>query len=81
MATARCVESASVADTVRVVAQVLLPTVAGGVIKRRPAVMALTERRRLDHKAVRLMTTLRRRYGLAPLRLPHGVLIACVAGT
>ena len=61
--------TASVTDTMRVAAQVLLPTLAGGVIKRRPAALAIAEKLQLDRPGVRLMRRLRSRYGARPLRL------------
>ncbi|PRX45469.1 cytochrome P450 [Prauserella shujinwangii] len=60
-------------DTARVLGQVVLPTLAGGVLKRRPKVMALAGRLRLDRPAVRLLRRLRSRYGPdpVPLRIPR----------
>lgn len=60
---------ASVTDTLRVTAQVMLPTLLGGVVKRRPRAMALAQKLQLDQRAIRLHQRLRRRYGSGPLRL------------
>lgn len=60
---------ASVLDTLRFGAQVLAPTVARGVILRRPAAVALADLLDADHRAVRLLQRLRARYGPGPLRL------------
>ncbi|WP_243794293.1 cytochrome P450 [Saccharopolyspora gloriosae] len=60
---------ASVADTVRVATRVVLPTLAAGVIVRRPRIMALAEKLQFDRSAIRLLTALRLRYGDGPLRL------------
>jgi cytochrome P450 len=61
--------TASVQDTVRVALQVVLPTLAGGVIKRRPLGLAAAEKLQLDRSAVRLLRRLKSRYGGRPLRL------------
>lgn len=63
---------ASARDTARVTAQVLLPLVARGLIVRRPWVVAVAERIDADRRAVRLLQSLRSRYGPGPLllRLP-----------
>jgi cytochrome P450 len=60
---------ASVRDTARVVAAVLLPTVARGVIVRRRPVTALAERLDLEGRAVATLQRLRAVYGPGPLRL------------
>ena len=69
---ASTVTKASILDTLRVVASVLAPTIAKGVIKRRPSMERMAQRRNLDLKAVKLMQDLRRKYGSGPLllRLP-----------
>ncbi|MFL5612858.1 MAG: cytochrome P450 [Gemmatimonadaceae bacterium] len=46
-----------------------IPTVAKGVIIRRPRIVAIAERLQLDRKAVRCLQRLRRRYGDGPLLL------------
>lgn len=56
-------------DMLRVIATVLTPTIAKGVIKRRPSMVAFAQRRDLDTKAVRLMQRLRKKYGSDPLLL------------
>ncbi|OXM70076.1 cytochrome P450 [Amycolatopsis vastitatis] len=61
--------TASVGETVRVAAEVALPTLLGGVIKRRPAAMALAGKLGLDSSAVRLLRRLRDRHGARPLKL------------
>jgi len=63
------IPTATVADTLAAFADVLLPTLAKGVILRRPAVVALAERLDLDRRAVRRMQHLRDRYGAGPLLL------------
>jgi cytochrome P450 len=63
---------ASVPDTVRVVATVLVPTVARGVLARRPRIVAFAETADADRRAVRTLQRMRARYGPGPLglRLP-----------
>lgn len=63
---------ASTADTARLLSTVLLPTLAGGVIKRRPLLMGLVGLLGGDERAVRELARLRDRYGEGPLplRLP-----------
>jgi cytochrome P450 len=56
-------------DTARVLATVLLPTLAKGVIVRRPGVMAAAERLQSDTRAIDTMRHLRDRYGPEPVRL------------
>ncbi|SES21056.1 Cytochrome P450 [Lentzea xinjiangensis] len=56
-------------DTARVLATVLLPTLAKGVIVRRPGVMALAEKTRSDSAAIDTLRHLRDRYGPEPVRL------------
>ncbi|MTD53374.1 cytochrome P450 [Amycolatopsis pithecellobii] len=60
---------ASFSDTARVAAQILTPTLAGGVIKRRPRAMAVAERLQLDRAGIRLLQRLRARYHGQPVRL------------
>lgn len=62
-------ETASVAETLRVALEVALPTLAGGVIKRRPAAMALAGKLQFDRPAVRLLRRLRERHYGRPLKL------------
>jgi cytochrome P450 len=61
--------TASVAETVRVAVAVALPTLAGGVIKRRPAAMAVAEKLQVDRPAVKLLARLRDRHDGRPLKL------------
>lgn len=61
---------ASVPDTLKLLAEVIIPTVAKGPIIRRPKVVALAERFNLDTRAVRRVQTLRRTYGPGVLQLP-----------
>lgn len=60
---------ANAADTARVIKTVLTPTLAKGVIKRRPLVEAAAQHHELDTKALRLLQELRDRYGNGPLIL------------
>lgn len=60
---------ASALDTARVLARVIAPTLASGVILRRRAVMALADRLDVDRSATDLLRQLRSRYGGGPLRL------------
>ncbi|PKS12442.1 hypothetical protein jhhlp_000648 [Lomentospora prolificans] len=60
---------ASVLDTMRVMNTVVAPTLAKGVIKRRPSVEALAQHRALDTKAIELLQDLRHKYGNGPLYL------------
>jgi cytochrome P450 len=60
---------ASVLDTVRVAAQVVAPTLATGIIKRRPRMMALAQKFQVDRSAIKLLQRLRGKYGEGPLRL------------
>ncbi|GAA0207172.1 cytochrome P450 [Saccharothrix mutabilis subsp. mutabilis] len=60
---------ASRLDTGKAFANVLLPTLAKGVIVRRPSSMALAEKVQADAMAVRTMKALRDKYGPEPLRL------------
>ncbi|GHG14033.1 MULTISPECIES: cytochrome P450 [Amycolatopsis] len=62
-------EAASVAETLRVALEVALPTLAGGVIKRRPAMMAVAGKLQFDRRAVRLLRRLRDRHHGHPLKL------------
>ncbi|PXY35046.1 cytochrome P450 [Prauserella sp. PE36] len=60
---------ATIPDTARVAGGVVLPTLAGGVLKRRPRVMALAELLQLDRPAVGLLRRLHARHGPGPLLL------------
>ncbi|MFJ9787778.1 cytochrome P450 [Amycolatopsis sp. NPDC101161] len=61
--------TASVTETLRVAAEVALPTLAGGVIKRRPIAMGLGGKLQVDRPAVKLLSRLRDRYDGRPLKL------------
>ncbi len=63
------VARATVAETVGVVAGIVVPLVARGLIVRRPRVTALQQRLDVDARAVKRLQRLRRRYGPGPLRL------------
>ncbi|MBB3052949.1 hypothetical protein FHS23_003992 [Prauserella isguenensis] len=65
-------DTASLGETARVAATVLLPAVATGLIRRRPAAMQLVERYEVDRLAVRTLRKLRRDHRGRPvqLRLP-----------
>ncbi|WP_461030387.1 cytochrome P450, partial [Streptomyces sparsus] len=56
-------------ERLRALRYVLLPAVAGGVILRRPAGMAMAARRDWDGKGVRVAREMRERYGPGPLML------------
>ncbi|MFC6929462.1 cytochrome P450 [Actinomadura yumaensis] len=60
---------ASALDTARICAEVLAPTIARGILARRPRVVALAGRLRLDERGGRLLQRMRARYGPGPLRL------------
>ncbi|KAF4407205.1 cytochrome P450 [Streptomyces lycii] len=60
---------ATPAEQLRIAAAVVLPALAGGVIKRRPAGTALAERFQLDRYGIRTLARLRRTYGEGPLLL------------
>ncbi|WP_206305999.1 cytochrome P450 [Streptomyces sp. RFCAC02] len=67
------------ADQTRLVARLLLPALAEGVIRRRPLPMALAQRARADRGAIDELCRLRERYGPGPLRLtPAGRDVAVV---
>src|SRR5688500_14026513 len=60
---------ATIKDTLAVVADVILPTVATGPVIRRPRMAALADWLDLDRRAVRRMQHIRDRYGSGPLFL------------
>jgi len=66
----RALPTASVLDTLGLALDVLAPTIARGVIIRRPKVEAMAEQFDLDRRAVQRMQTLRDKYGPGPLMLP-----------
>lgn len=59
-------------DTLNVLFRVFLPTIAKGVIMRRPSMLWLADRLDLDARAVRVMQRVRAEYGAGPalVRLP-----------
>lgn len=56
-------------DKLAVIVDVLLPTVAKGVVLRRPLTMALADRWDVDRRAIRRLQKLRDKYGSGPLML------------
>ncbi len=60
---------AGVFDTFAVLTDVVLPTLAKGVIMRRPAVLSFAERFNLDRRGIRRMQRIRKAYGTSPLLL------------
>ncbi|MBY5405559.1 cytochrome P450 [Rhizobium leguminosarum] len=64
------INRASWIDTLRVVAAVMVPTAAKGIIIRRPITERLAQRQGLDTGAVKQMQRLVKKYGRAPLLLP-----------
>jgi cytochrome P450 len=71
----------SAADTARLTAELALPALATGLIRRRPRAMAVAQHLQTDRRAVRLLNRLRLRYGTGPLlvTLP-GRTVALVLG-
>lgn len=70
-----------VGETLRVALGVVGPTLAQGVIARRPRVVALAERLDLDRRAVRTVQQLHRRHGDGPVQLAvPGRRVALVLG-
>src|SRR5438270_6867133 len=63
------VSTAGVLDTLGVVADVILPTYAKGILMRRRAVMAIAGLLDLDRRAIRRMERIRDKYGSDPLML------------
>ena len=72
----------SLGDSARVVAGVLLPLIARGLIVRRPPVVALLERLDADRRAVRALQRLHELHGAGPLvlRLPGRPMALIVDG-
>jgi cytochrome P450 len=66
------VPKAKFRDTLAILFGVFLPTIAKGVIIRRPTMLAIADRLDLDRRAIRGMQRLRREYGSGPvvLRIP-----------
>ncbi len=69
MNTRNALPKASVKDTLSVLADVIIPTVAKGPIIRRPKMVAMAERLQLDARAVRRMQKIASTYGSGPLML------------
>jgi cytochrome P450 len=69
-------------ETAAVLAEVIVPLVARGVIARRPRVVAVEDRMHADRRAVRRMQVLRERYGEGPvmLRIPGRNMALVLAG-
>jgi cytochrome P450 len=65
----KMVPTASSADSLLAVSEVLVPLLSRGLIVRRPPVVAAAERLDLDRRAVRRLQKLRQRYGAGPLLL------------
>jgi hypothetical protein len=65
----RGVVKASVKDTAATFVEVAVPTLAKGVIVRRPKVVSLAERLALDERAVSRLQKLRSTYGTGPILL------------
>jgi cytochrome P450 len=63
------VTSASTGDTLAALGEVLGPTLAKGVIIRRPGVLRVADRLDADHRAVQRMQALRATYGPGPVQL------------
>jgi hypothetical protein len=62
--------TASLRDTFAVFVEVMMPTLAKGVIIRRPKVVGLAEKLGLDTRAVKRLQSLRAKYGPGPILLP-----------
>lgn len=60
---------ATVGETLAVIAGVVVPNLAKGVIIRRPRAVAMAERLGLDRRAIRRLQQLRDKYGTGPLLL------------
>lgn len=73
-ATRASLPTATLTETLQVTSDILIPTLAKGLIIRRPRVVALAERFELDRRAVGRMQRLRDLYGSGPLllRTPPG---------
>lgn len=69
MAGQSSIPTASIKDTMAVVAEVVAPTLGKGVLARRPWMVAAAERFSLNERAIRRLQKLRRAYGEGPLRL------------
>jgi cytochrome P450 len=67
--TVQQIPKASIPDTVGFLANVILPTIAKGVLIRRPGVVGFAERLQLDKRAVRYVQRMRGKYGPDPVIL------------
>lgn len=76
------ISRASLWDSITTMAGVAAPTIAKGVLIRRPRMVAMAERFNLDDAAVRRMQKLRARYGEDPLllRSPGGARVVLLRG-
>jgi hypothetical protein len=68
--TTSTIPTASLLDTVKVTATVMVPTAAKGAIARRPRAVALAQRLDADARAVAVLQSMRDKYGPGPLVLP-----------
>lgn len=68
-ASPHAVSKASVIDTLAVMKDVVIPTLAKGPLIRRRKVVGMAERAGMDDRAVRRMQALRKKYGPGPLLL------------
>jgi cytochrome P450 len=64
--------TATLLDTLAIATDIAIPTIAKGVIIRRPRVVAMAEKLGLDTRAVRRMQRLNDKYGPGPLMLKLG---------
>lgn len=69
VASPHAVAKASILDTLAVMKDVVIPTLAKGPLIRRRKVVTVAERAGLDDKAVKRMQALRKKYGPGPLLL------------
>jgi cytochrome P450 len=63
------VPKATLRETLGIIAEVVVPNLAKGVIIRRPRAVAMAERLGLDRRAIRRLQQLRDKYGTGPLLL------------
>ena len=69
-APARGIARAGATDALRLIRDVLLPTMGKGVLRRRPRVVGLLERTGIEERGIRRLQALRQAYG------PHPVLVS-----
>lgn len=67
--TSQRIEAIRFLDRIGITLGVLLPTVAKGILLRRPSMMALTARFDIDRRAIRRLQKIRDKYGDGPLLL------------